>query len=163
MADLDAWTPAPENTLESLRHALQMFDGIEFDIRITADHQLILHHDRTVSVPAPYLKGKPSWLEEWTHDELVDLGFLSFEAFLDEPMRAAWGASRSSDLIQKQNQGVVFLDENTTTNTSPKPCDWQRRRSTSEKYLVKTPCFMRFIEACPPPLNYQPQNDRGLP
>ena len=39
-----------ENTLESLRHALSLFDGIEFDIRITADHQLIIHHDRTVSI-----------------------------------------------------------------------------------------------------------------
>ena len=80
-----AWSPAPENTLESLRHALEMFDGIEFDIRITADNQLIVHHDRTVSVPPSHLDGKPTWLEEWTHDDLVDLGFLSFEDLLDDP------------------------------------------------------------------------------
>lgn len=84
MAGEQSWTPAPENTHESLLHALQMFDGIEFDIRITADNQLMIHHDRTVSVPPSYLEGKPTWVEEWTHDELVDLGFLSFEAFLDD-------------------------------------------------------------------------------
>lgn len=84
MAGGKEWTPAPENTLESLRHALSLFDGIEFDIRITADHQLIIHHDRTVSVPERLREGKPTWLEEWTLDELVDLGFLSFEAFLDD-------------------------------------------------------------------------------
>ena len=84
MAGGKEWTPAPENTLESLRHALSLFDGIEFDIRITADHQLIIHHDRTVSVPETLREGKPTWLEEWTLDELVDLGFLSFEAFLDD-------------------------------------------------------------------------------
>ena len=85
MAAEESWSPAPENTLESLRHAINMFDGIEFDVRITADHQLIIHHDRTVSVPPSHLQGKPRWLEEWTHDELVELGFLSFETFLDDP------------------------------------------------------------------------------
>ena len=84
MAAEGAWNPAPENTLASLQHALNMFDGIEFDIRLTADDQLVLHHDRTVSVPAEYLEGKPKWMEEWTLDELVDLGFLGFEDFLDD-------------------------------------------------------------------------------
>jgi len=84
MAAEKTWSPAPENTLESLKHALHMFDGIEFDVRITADEQLIVHHDRTVSVPPTALEGRPAWLEEWTHDDLVDLGFLSFEAFLDD-------------------------------------------------------------------------------
>ena len=86
MAAEHEWSPAPENTLESLRHALMMFDGIEFDVRITADDQLILHHDRTVSVPREHLENKPMYLEEWNHDDLVDLGFLSFETFLDDPL-----------------------------------------------------------------------------
>lgn len=78
------WKPAPENTLESLKHGMQMFDGVEFDVRITADDRLIVHHDRTVSVPSSALEGKSKWLEEWNHDDLVDLGFLSFDAFLDD-------------------------------------------------------------------------------
>ena len=80
------WKAAPENTLESLRHAFTMFDGVEFDIRLTADEQLIIHHDRTVSVPKEFLKGRSAWLEEWDLDELVDLGFLSFDDFLEDPL-----------------------------------------------------------------------------
>ena len=29
------WKPAPENTLVSLKHGMEMFDGVEFDVRIT--------------------------------------------------------------------------------------------------------------------------------
>jgi glycerophosphoryl diester phosphodiesterase len=41
---------SPENTLASLVHGMQMFDGIEFDIRLTSDDQIVIHHDRTISV-----------------------------------------------------------------------------------------------------------------
>lgn len=89
-----AWTQAPENTLESLRHAIQQFDGIEFDIRITADNQLVVHHDRDVSLPASYLEGKPIWAEEWTLEELKEAGFLGFEEMLDDPIIANHWATR---------------------------------------------------------------------
>jgi glycerophosphoryl diester phosphodiesterase len=91
MVGVSAWQAPPENTLESLRHAMVMFDGIEFDLRITADKRLIVHHDRDVSVPPELLRGRPLWVEEWEHDDLVDLGFLSFEDLLqDETVVKAW-------------------------------------------------------------------------
>ena len=40
---------APENTLASLVHGMEMFDAIEFDIRLTKDEQVVIHHDRSVS------------------------------------------------------------------------------------------------------------------
>jgi len=89
-----AWTQAPENTLESLRHAIQQFDGIEFDIRITADNQLVVHHDRDVSLPSSYLEGKPIWAEEWTLEELNEAGFLGFEEMLDDRIIANHWATR---------------------------------------------------------------------
>ena len=88
------WTQAPENTLESLRHAIQQFDGIEFDIRITADNQLVIHHDRDVSLPPSRLEGKPTWAEEWTLDELKEAGFLGFEEMLDDPIISEHWATR---------------------------------------------------------------------
>ena len=51
------WKPAPENTLESLRHAIQMHDGIEFDLRLTKDKEVVIQHDGNVSVP------KKSWAQ----------------------------------------------------------------------------------------------------
>ena len=95
------WKPAPENTLESLRHAFSMFDGVEFDIRLTADGQLIVHHDRTVSVPEEHLRGHPKWMEEWALDDLTGLGFLSFDAFLDDPaVLKAWRDEGSMGCIE---------------------------------------------------------------
>lgn len=40
---------APENTLESFRQAVQLgVDGIEFDVRLAADRELVVIHDPTV-------------------------------------------------------------------------------------------------------------------
>ncbi len=40
---------APENTLESFRQAIALgVDGVEFDVRLTADNQLVVIHDPTV-------------------------------------------------------------------------------------------------------------------
>ena len=37
----------PENTHASLVKAMQIMDGVEFDLRLTADDQLVVHHDHT--------------------------------------------------------------------------------------------------------------------
>ncbi|RJU91707.1 MAG: hypothetical protein DWC07_00105 [Candidatus Poseidoniales archaeon] len=81
-----SWQQAPENTLESLRHAIQHLDGVEFDIRITHDQQLVIHHDRTVSIPKEHLDGRDRWVEAWTLEELEEVGFLGFERFLCDPV-----------------------------------------------------------------------------
>ena len=80
-----AWRQAPENTLNSLRHAITLMDGVEFDLRITADQQLVIHHDRDVSIPKHQLEGREPWVEAWTLDELEAVGFLGFERFLSHP------------------------------------------------------------------------------
>ena len=110
------WKPAPENTLESLQHAFSMFDGVEFDIRLTADDQLVVHHDRTVSVPEEHLKGHPTWLEEWTLDDLTGLGFLGFDDFLDDrEVLKAWRDGGSMGCVEvkrphpKSAQGGGFF------------------------------------------------------
>ncbi len=57
------WNQAPENTLESLRHAIQFNDGIEFDLRLTSDQELILHHDAHLSVPESKYPHSVKWTE----------------------------------------------------------------------------------------------------
>ena len=76
----------PENTLKSLQHAISLFDGIEFDIRMTSDNQLVIHHDREVSIPNSRLQGKSKWVESWTLADLESEGFLSFRAMLEDPI-----------------------------------------------------------------------------
>ena len=76
------YLPSPENTLASLVHGMCLFDGIEFDIRLTSDNQVVIHHDRTISVDPLRLSGRSPFVEDWTLDELQEFGFCSFEELL---------------------------------------------------------------------------------
>ena len=49
------WSQPAENTHASLVEAMQRMDGVEFDLRLTADDQLVVHHDHTVSISPEYM------------------------------------------------------------------------------------------------------------
>ena len=55
---------------------MSLFDAIEFDIRLTVDEQVVIHHDREVSV-SPSKENHLQFVEDWTLDELTELGFCS--------------------------------------------------------------------------------------
>ena len=74
----------PENTHDSLVFAMNNMDGVEFDLRLTADEQLVVHHDDTVSISKDKLEGMPKYVEQWDLDDLVDLGFCSFEKLMSD-------------------------------------------------------------------------------
>ena len=74
----------PENTHASLVQAMQSMDGVEFDLRLTADDQVVVHHDHTVSVSEELLDGRPRVVEEWDLAELENLGFCSFEKLMSD-------------------------------------------------------------------------------
>ena len=74
---------APENTLASLVHGMEMFDAIEFDIRLTKDEQVVIHHDRSVSIDRSEFDKRSPYVEDWVLDELLELGFCSLEMLLD--------------------------------------------------------------------------------
>ena len=78
------WQQTPENTLESLRHGILHSDGIEFDLRLSSDGKLIIHHDSHVSIPQEKLEGRPKWVDSWSLDELKDAGFTSFEDLIND-------------------------------------------------------------------------------
>ena len=80
-----------ENTLESLRHAILHNDGIEFDIRMTSDGELIIHHGNKISVPPKNRPRSFSWVENHTLDDLTNFGFLSLRSLLeDTTVRTQW-------------------------------------------------------------------------
>ena len=81
----------PENTHASLVKAMQIMDGVEFDLRLTADDQLVVHHDHTVSIPKEKLDGRPKIVEEWNLGELEEIGFCSFEKLMaDKEWLVPW-------------------------------------------------------------------------
>ena len=79
-----AYSPPPENTHASLVEAMRKMDGVEFDLRLTADEKLVVHHDHTVSIPKENLEGRSQIVEEWTLDELESVGFCSFEKLMSD-------------------------------------------------------------------------------
>ena len=78
------YTPSPENTHASLVEAMQNMDGVEFDLRLTADDQLVVHHDHIVSVPNEMLDGRSKIVEEWDLADLEKVGFCSFERLMSD-------------------------------------------------------------------------------
>jgi len=76
----------PENTIGALRHGIELFDGIELDVRLTVDDGLVLHHDRELMASKKYHDPKKKYVEEYSLDELTSMGFASFEQLMNDPV-----------------------------------------------------------------------------
>jgi len=83
------WVQPKENTLSSFRHGLSLMDGIEFDIRSTADGELVIHHDRTLAVSEELRAGLPEYFEQNSSADVTGLGFPAFQDLLDDPTISA--------------------------------------------------------------------------
>lgn len=79
-----AFIPPPENTHASLVQAMNNMDGVEFDMRLTADNQIVIHHDHEVSIPNDLFDGRSRYVEDWDLEDLVELGFCSFEKLMQD-------------------------------------------------------------------------------
>ena len=76
------WQQPPENTLESLRHGILHSDGIELDLRKTADGQLIVHHDAKPSSVKWRENKNKKYVEDITSEEMKALGFPTIQEVL---------------------------------------------------------------------------------
>ena len=97
------WQQPPENTQASLVEAMQKMDGVEFDLRLTADDQLVVHHDHTVSIPLSELEGRPKIVEEWDLADLERVGFCSFEKLMtDKEWLTPWQEHSKVACLEKK-------------------------------------------------------------
>jgi glycerophosphoryl diester phosphodiesterase len=74
---------APENTLSAFKRAIQDgADAIELDVRLSADSQVMIYHDRSLA----RLTGDPRDISDLTREELshFDIGSCFGHAFRDE-------------------------------------------------------------------------------
>ena len=63
---------APENTLDAFRKAVEMgADGIELDVQMTKDGELVVIHDETIDRVS---NGK-GWVKDYTYEELKKFDF----------------------------------------------------------------------------------------
>jgi len=74
MADLAEWVRPRENTIEAICHGMQVSDGVEFDLRLTEDERLVLHHDSKTEYgdypESMIMEELPEYVE--TLDELLE-------------------------------------------------------------------------------------------
>ena len=80
MAD---WNQPVENSIPSLTHGITNSDGVELDLRLTADNELVIHHDAKVSVKKTLLDNRNPYVEAWNLAELEDFGFSSLRSMLE--------------------------------------------------------------------------------
>jgi glycerophosphoryl diester phosphodiesterase len=78
-----SWRQPPENTVPALVEGVTRFDGVEFDLRLSADEELVLHHDHHVSIDEEKLLGKQRFVEQWQSDDLKRHGFDDFNSLLE--------------------------------------------------------------------------------
>ena len=80
------WKQPKENSIEALQHGIQFGDGVEFDIRVDGDGELVIFHDEFApgespmldrcveNLPTDYLKsvGIPTLSELLSNREFTD-------------------------------------------------------------------------------------------
>ena len=60
------WDKPIENSIDGIRHGMTRFDGVEFDLRLTMDGQLVLFHDNHLSKEQTETLGGTKWTEDRT-------------------------------------------------------------------------------------------------
>ena len=78
------WEQPAENTLDSLAHGINSSDGIELDLRMTADGELVIHHDAKISIKKDLITNRNPYVESWDLAELEEFGFSSLRGLFED-------------------------------------------------------------------------------
>jgi hypothetical protein len=93
--------PVRENSIEGLRSAIVSSDGIEFDLRMLDDGSIVLHHDRSPSIPSDARSGGSPHVEGWAFEDLKPYGLERFETMLeDTTIVEAWRTQAKVGVIE---------------------------------------------------------------
>ena len=100
----------PENSLAALREGMVNADGIEFDLRLTKDGHVVLHHDRTPMIPKHEKSGRPPYVEDWTLDALREFGAETLDDLLaDTVISTAWREQAKIGVIEIKRPHPRFV------------------------------------------------------
>ena len=103
----------PENSLTGLKAAVELgTDWVEFDVRATADHELILMHDPDVD----RISNGSGPVNQYTYAELAKLNLSYYEYFIDcsgrkltRPRYEKFPVTRFADVLESL-RGKVFMN-----------------------------------------------------
>ena len=73
------WKQPAENSLDALKHGMEFSDGIEFDLRMSADGELVIFHDEFIPGSGSI---KPRCIENMYTDELQRHGVLTYDELI---------------------------------------------------------------------------------
>ena len=90
------WSQPAENSLDALKHGMEFSDGIEFDLRMSADGELVIFHDEFVPGSGSI---KPRCNENMYTDELQKHGVLTFNKLVND-----------KDFLEKWKSGSKTVD-----------------------------------------------------
>lgn len=105
---------APENTLVAFQKAIDMgADGIELDVQMTSDGQLVIMHDETVN----RVSNQSGYVKDFTYEEIsqinVNKKFKEFGSVKIPTLEEVYLLMRDNDLqinVELKN-GVIFYDQ----------------------------------------------------
>ena len=79
------WEQPQENSIASHLHGMEHLDGVELDLRLSSDGELVLQHDAELGESRGELGGRSPWVELNSAAELAESGI---ELFADLVGRA---------------------------------------------------------------------------
>ncbi len=87
------WARPRQNSIEAIAHAMTVADGAEYDIRMSIDGELILHHNARIerSEKDEHYEGLHPYVEQNHSDDLRNAGFDLFSDMIEDPrVHSAW-------------------------------------------------------------------------
>jgi glycerophosphoryl diester phosphodiesterase len=87
------WIQPRQNSIEAIAHAMTVADGAEYDIRMSIDGELVLHHNARIerSEKNDLYDGLHPFVEQNHSDDLRNAGFDLFSDMIEDPrIRSAW-------------------------------------------------------------------------
>ena len=87
------WVQPRQNSIEAIAHAMTVADGAEYDIRMSSDGELVLHHNARIerSETNDLYEGLHPYVEQNHSDDLRNAGFDLFSDMIeDSRIRSAW-------------------------------------------------------------------------
>ena len=77
------WIQPPQNSIEAIAHGMTYSDGSEFDVRLTVDGELVLHHNAKIEIQGKK-EGLLPYVEQNHSDDLRAAGFDIFSELIED-------------------------------------------------------------------------------
>ncbi len=84
------WIQPPQNSIEAIAHGMTNADGSEFDVRLTLDQELVLHHNARIESKEGK-EGLETFVEQNHSDDLRGAGFSLLSELIEDPrIKSTW-------------------------------------------------------------------------